>query len=90
VTIAVIDDLGQAVSGARVSGTWPAGTGTGGTTSCVTGSAGTCTVWRTVYERYASVQWTVTAVVHPTLAYDPAANGDPDGDSDGTSLTVRR
>jgi hypothetical protein len=90
VTITVTDDLGLPVGGAQVSGAWPASTGTGGTTGCVTGTAGTCTVWRTVYERYASVQWTVTAVAHPTLAYDPAANGDPDGDSDGTRITVRR
>ncbi len=27
-------------------------------------------------------------VAHPDLSYDAAANSDPDGDSDGTSITV--
>jgi subtilisin family serine protease len=86
VTIAVRDDLGQPVANATVRGSWSRGSG--GTTSCVTGSAGTCGVWRTIPNNQTSVVWTVTSVSHASLAYDPAANGDPDGDSNGTAITV--
>jgi hypothetical protein len=36
----------------------------------------------------ATNSFTVTSLSHPTLAYDPAANHDPDGDSDGTTISV--
>jgi hypothetical protein len=36
----------------------------------------------------ASVVLTVEGVSHATLSYDPAANHDPDGDSDGTSISI--
>ena len=32
----------------------------------------------------------VDAVTHPTLAYDASANFDSDGDSTGTTITVRK
>jgi hypothetical protein len=88
VTIAVRDDLGQPVTGATVRGSWSRGSD--GTTRCVTGPAGTCSVWRTIANRYASVTWKVTGITHPSLTYDSAANRDPDGDSNGTTLTLRK
>jgi len=88
VTIAVVDDTAQPVAGATVSGTWS--TGSQGTTSCVTDASGRCGVFRRISNRRASVRWTVTAVSHPTLTYDSSANSDPDGDSDGTRITVTR
>ena len=36
------------------------------------------------------VTFTVTNVTLPGQTYDPSANQDPDGDSNGTSITVRR
>jgi hypothetical protein len=30
----------------------------------------------------------VSSVTDPPLSYDPSANTDPDGDSDGTQITV--
>ena len=38
--------------------------------------------------RAPSVDFTVDNVSHATLGYDAAENHDPDGDSDGTTLTV--
>ena len=42
-------------------------------------------------------QWTlpcltfsVTSIAHATLRYAPAQNADPDGDSNGTQITVCR
>jgi hypothetical protein len=33
---------------------------------------------------------TVTNVVYSTLPYEPIGNYDPDGDSDGTEIWIRR
>jgi hypothetical protein len=84
VTIAVLDEAGIAVSGATVSGSWS----NGGTSSCTTDAAGTCSVTKGgLSNGTASVTFTVTGVAG-SLSYDPGANTDPDGDSDGTSITV--
>jgi hypothetical protein len=34
------------------------------------------------------VTLTITSVTHAALTYDAGANHDPDGDSNGTSITV--
>jgi hypothetical protein len=84
VTITVRDNLGNPVSGANVSGSFTAG----GSVSCTTGPAGTCTVTSAeVRKNVSSITYTVQNVTGP-LPYNPAANSDPDGDSDGTSITV--
>jgi subtilisin family serine protease len=88
VTITVRDNLDQPVANATVRGNWSRGNG--GTTSCITGSAGTCSVWRTIANSQTSVSWTVTGITHSSLTYDPTANRDPDGDSNGTTITVRK
>gem|GEM_PF-4282762 len=36
----------------------------------------------------ASATFTVTGIAHTTLGYAASDNTDPDGDSDGTSITV--
>jgi hypothetical protein len=56
----------------------------------VTDAAGRCGVYRTLARLQSSTVWTAGGVSHPALAYDPAANTDPDGDSNGTRITVRR
>jgi serine protease AprX len=86
VTIAVSDDQGHAVAGATVLGTWSPGGGA----SCVTGALGRCSVTVTLRRREHSTQWTVTGVTHASLTYQPGANTDPDGDSNGTAITVPR
>jgi len=88
VSITVEDDLGQPVAGAKVQGSWSGGSGN--SKSCVTGPSGACAVWCTVPNRRRNVIWTVSRVAYPTLLYDPATNADPDGDSTGTRIRVRR
>jgi len=85
VTATVLSD-GQPVAGATVSGVWGGGTGA---TSCVTDGAGQCAVTSDEQgRRTESLQFTVTDVIAGGLAYDPSANADPDGDSDGTTIAV--
>jgi PKD repeat protein len=75
------------VPNATVSGAWSGGiVGTG---ACTTDGSGHCQVIRTgISSKLASVIFTVENVTHASLAYDPAANHDPDGDSNGTAITV--
>lgn len=87
VTITVHDANENPVANATVSGTWSGGYS--GTASCTTDSTGRCTVsTSSMHKKNGSVTFTVSAVSHSTLTYSSAANHDPDGDSNGTSITV--
>lgn len=87
VTVSVHDDAHLPVSGALVSGTWV----DFGTASCTTGADGTCLVaLNGIPRRTSSVTFVVDDVSHASLVYSPGANHDPDGDSDGTTITVNR
>jgi len=88
VTITVLDDLGGPVTGATVSGSWSRGGK--GAQKCVTDGAGRCGVYRNLANSQSTTVWTVGGVSHPALVYDPAGNSDPDGDSNGTRITVRK
>ena len=89
VTILIVDGSGNAVSSATVDGTWSAPVSS--TASCTTDSSGTCTVSVSgIHKRNSSVTFTVDNVTHDTLTYDSSANTDPDGDSDGTTITVAK
>jgi len=88
VTITVVDGDGSPVADATVDGRWTT-TGTGA--SCTTGGTGTCAVtspW--VHKQTESLTFTVDGISHGSLTYDSTANGDPDGDSDGTTITVAK
>ena len=85
ITISVQDDLGAGVVGADVAGEWQDGT----TVMCTTVSDGTCSV-ELGDQRRQPVTYTVTDIAHGSLTYDSGSNTDPDGDSDGTSITVER
>ncbi len=86
--ITVHDDLGEPVGGALVEGDWSAGAS--GSGSCTTDAAGSCEIAKGgLKNNVPSVVFTVGAV-SGTLAYDATANSDPDGDSDGTSLSIAR
>lgn len=87
VTATVRDSAAAAVSGATVTGAWKSGLASTCTT-CTTGTDGTCSV--TMTTRAKSEQFTVTGVAHANLTYDPAANTDPDGDSNGTVIRIKR
>ncbi len=84
VTIVVRDGAGSLVAGATVSGTWKRGA----VVTCITSASGTCSVVATGRGR--SQVFTVTGVAHASLGYDPAANTDPDGDSNGTVITINK
>lgn len=89
VAITVLDQNGLPIANATVSGSWSNGvTGTG---SCVTNAAGTCTITRLLIRTLTpSVTFTVTNVSAAGFAYNPAANADPDGDSNGTTIVVNK
>jgi len=86
VTIRVHDANHNPVSGATVSASWSGGFS--GLTSCVTNGSGACSVTTgNIPKKKGSVTLTVTNV-SGSLTYQPGDNHDPDGDSNGTAITV--
>jgi lysophospholipase L1-like esterase len=86
-TTSVLDGAGRAVSGLTVTGRWSSGA----TASCVTATDGRCTTTLGgIQKKTTSATFTVTQLAKAGYRYDPAANGDPDGDSTGTVLTVAK
>lgn len=87
VTVTVRNGGAALVAGASVRGTWPDGS----SASCTTGSTGTCSVTSgTLARSLTSTTFRVGSVTLEDHTYTGAANSDPDGDSDGTSITVRQ
>lgn len=92
VTVKVVDQNGQPVSGATVAAAWSgaANASVSGTTSSqglVTFTRSSLSMWSS---SGASITLTVSNVTKSGYTYTPAANSDPDGDSNGTSITVYR
>ena len=93
VTIIVHDGTEGKVANATVGGHWD-GEGAN-SVSCVTGanrkSAGNCAiVLSPLNNGVDSVTFTVDSITAAGYIYYDADNHDPDGDSDGTSITVSR
>lgn len=89
VTITVHDKVHVGLVGATVSGSWSGGIG--GDTSCVTTDAGQCALGANVTKKkLKKVSFTVSDVSYGGKSYVSSQNHDPDGDSDGTSITVNR
>jgi chitodextrinase len=85
VTITVHDSNHSPVAGATVSGSWS----DGGTGSCPTSGSGQCAVSKSkISKSTRSGTFTVANVTHPTLTYNAPNNHDPDGDSNGTVITL--
>ena len=81
----LVEDHDQAVvAGAVVTGKWPNGT----TSTCTTNASGLCRIGRKLAKSKLSIVFTVTKVVSAVGAYKPADNHDPDGDSNGTKITL--
>jgi hypothetical protein len=57
---------------------------------CLTDASGLCSLSYGVGTGTPSLTFIVDDVTHATLSYEAGANTDPDGDSDGTSITVYR
>ncbi len=86
VTIRVHDSSHNPVSGATVSVSWSGGFS--GAASCITNGSGACSVSTGgIAKKKGSVTLTVTNV-SGSLTYQPGDNHDPDGDSNGTAITV--
>jgi hypothetical protein len=92
VVVTVHDANHQPVSGATVTVAWTGAASA--TVSGTTDSAGRVTFTRTNLSRWstsgASITLTVNNVTRSGYTYTPAANHDPDGDSNGTSITINR
>jgi subtilisin family serine protease len=86
--ILMVQDAGEnPISSATVSGIWSGGYS--GSASCTTNPSGMCQVDSgNIKTDFASVNYTVKSITHPSGSYDASANHDPDGDSDGTSITI--
>jgi PKD repeat protein len=69
-----------------VTGRWS----TGEIASCWTDAAGQCSVTGPYARGNNGPSFTVENLSHEALAYGPSANHDPDGDSNGTTLSVTR
>jgi subtilisin family serine protease len=84
VTITVKDANGTLLSGVTVAGKF-------NTTavSCTTAS-GVCSVSATLKSNVTSVTYTVTNLTASGYTYNATANSDPDGDSNGTSITITK
>jgi PKD repeat protein len=86
ITIRVGDTLGSPVPNARVTGLFSDGPSP---FQCTTSASGGCTVVGYQWN-LSCLTFSVRAVAHTTLKYAPAQNADPDGDSNGTQITVCR
>jgi hypothetical protein len=74
------------VGSATVIGTWTV-SGPGVTYSCDTLPSGICIIYSGDLAVSQPTTFTVTSVIHPLFDYAPWNNSDPDGDSNGTSIT---
>jgi subtilisin family serine protease len=83
VTITVKNASGALVSGVKVDGTFGATA-----VSCTTGANGQCSVSATLKSNVTSVTYSVTNMTAAGYVYNASANSDPDGDSNGTSITI--
>jgi PKD repeat protein len=86
-TTTIHDGSHRLVGNATVSGFW----NDGATGSCTTNGNGQCSASKSgIPKNTASVAFTVINVTHATLTYVSMDNHDPDGDSNGRSITVSR
>ena len=87
-TIAVHDAGHQPVSNATVSGDWSGAFS--GADLCTTDSSGQCSVTSGgIRKRYKKTSFTVNDVID-SVTYESENNHDPDGDSNGTIITVSK
>jgi PKD repeat protein len=87
VTITVHTSSHSPLANAVVSAAWSGGS----TGSCTTNATGRCAVSRSgIPKSTGSVTLTVTNVALATFVYKPANNHDPDGDSNGSAITVTK
>ncbi|RMG94650.1 MAG: hypothetical protein D6706_13480 [Chloroflexi bacterium] len=88
VTITIHDENENPVANATVTGTWFLGNRMRSDT-CITNSNGQCTITRTIANFMTTATFSVDNVTG-TLTYDDGGNHDPDGDSNGKTITVNK
>ena len=89
VTVTAHDATHGLLSGALVSGNWTGGAT--GVASCTTSALGKCTVTKpSIRKKFAKETFTVSGMSYTGLTYAAGFNHDPDGDSNGTAITVAR
>ncbi len=86
VDIQMRDNLNQPVAEAEVDIDWSDGS----EDSCTTDSSGICRITGFQWIWSGSISLSVVDVYHQELTYDSTANEDPDGDSNGTTITIKR
>jgi PKD repeat protein len=87
VTVTIHTSSHSLLATAVVSGTW----NDGSSGSCTTNATGWCAVSKAgIPKKTGSVTFTITNVARATFVYEPAANHDPDGDSNGSTVGVIR
>jgi len=86
--VVTVHDMGHAVlSNATVTGTWNDGAGG----SCTTDGSGRCTISKSgILRKTTSVTFSVVNASHGVYRYDAAGNHDMDGDSNGTTIVIKR
>lgn len=90
VEVTIHDQNHQPINGATVNGVWePSGLASDQCTTGEGGGLGTC-IFLYPNIRRKRVTFTVTSVILAGQTYEVSANHDPDGDSDGTTITVTR
>jgi serine protease AprX len=62
----------------------------GAALTCTTGTGGACTLTRDLKMTRVSIVFTVLGLSKASYVYVPASDHDPDGDSNGTKITVTR
>jgi len=86
VTITAHDGDHAVLGGVVVSATWQGST----SATCTTGASGACSVSRQFQNSRTSVSFTVNNLSKVGYTYQPSANHDPDGDSNGTTISVNK
>lgn len=86
VEVHISDNLKEPVSGAEVDIDWSDGS----IGSCITDNNGVCQIIGFQWGWYNSISLKVVDVYHQNLDYKPDDNQDPDGNSNGTSITISR
>jgi hypothetical protein len=89
VVITVHNASHAVVSGVTVTGNW--GGGANGSASCTTGTNGQCTVTKSnLKSSLSSVTFTLSNMTRTGWTYASNLNHDPDGDSNGSTITIPR
>jgi hypothetical protein len=89
VVITIHDNNHKPVANATVNGNW--GNAYTGTGSCITNTSGSCTIKSGRAAKDSSViTFTVGSISHSSLPYVSTNNHDPDGDSNGTTITIQK